>query len=108
MLKVARCDYSQWKSITGRSSARSICRPKWKSQKRTPSSALVCFGFRFRSNNMSEEGPFSLLPAELEMKSGDAQSPALVADMSEQTKTPKITAELSILSVRGFWAFPGP
>ena len=46
-------------------------------------------------------------PAELEMKSGDAASPAIVADMSEQTKTPKIPEELSVLPVRGFVVFPG-
>jgi ATP-dependent Lon protease len=56
---------------------------------------------------MNNEGPFSLEPAELEMKSGDAASPAIVADMSEQTKTPQIPEELSILPVRGFVVFPG-
>ena len=56
---------------------------------------------------MSNEGPFSLVPAELEMKSGDASAPAIVADMSEQSKTPRIPEELSILPVRGFVVFPG-
>jgi len=47
------------------------------------------------------------LPAELEMKSGDASSPAIAADISDQTKTPRIPEELSILPVRGFVVFPG-
>src|SRR5256885_16341890 len=41
------------------------------------------------------------------MKSGDASAPAIVADMSEQTKTSRIPKELSILPVRGFVVFPG-
>jgi ATP-dependent Lon protease len=56
---------------------------------------------------MNEEQPFSLEPAELEMKSGDAGSPAIAADISDQSKTPKIPEELSILPVRGFVVFPG-
>jgi len=46
-------------------------------------------------------------PAELEMKSGDASSPAIVADISDEKRTPKIPEELSILPVRGFVIFPG-
>ena len=46
-------------------------------------------------------------PAELEMKTGDAQSSAIAADISDQSKTPKIPEELSILPVRGFVVFPG-
>jgi ATP-dependent Lon protease len=47
------------------------------------------------------------MPAELEMKSGDAPSSAIAADISDQSKTPRIPAELSILPVRGFVVFPG-
>jgi len=47
------------------------------------------------------------LPAELEMKSGDAPSSAIAADISDQSKAPRIPAELSILPVRGFVVFPG-
>ena len=46
-------------------------------------------------------------PAELEMKSGDAGSPAIAADISDQSKAPRIPEELSILPVRGFVVFPG-
>jgi ATP-dependent Lon protease len=46
-------------------------------------------------------------PAELEMKSGDASSPAIVADISDEKRAPKIPEELSILPVRGFVVFPG-
>jgi ATP-dependent Lon protease len=46
-------------------------------------------------------------PAELEMKSGDASSPAIVADISDEKRTPRIPEELSILPVRGFVVFPG-
>ncbi|HJX97298.1 MAG TPA: endopeptidase La [Chthoniobacterales bacterium] len=56
---------------------------------------------------MNEEQPFFFEPAELEMKSGDASSPAIAADISDQSKTPKIPEELSILPVRGFVVFPG-
>jgi ATP-dependent Lon protease len=56
---------------------------------------------------MNNEGQFSLEPAELEMKSGDASSPAIAADISDQAKTPRIPDELSILPVRGFVVFPG-
>ncbi|MBV9617757.1 MAG: LON peptidase substrate-binding domain-containing protein, partial [Verrucomicrobia bacterium] len=56
---------------------------------------------------MSEEQPFSVQPAELEMKSGDASSPAIAADITDQSRTPKIPEELSILPVRGFVVFPG-
>jgi hypothetical protein len=45
--------------------------------------------------------------AELEMKSGDASTPAIAADISDQSKTPQIPEELSILPVRGFVVFPG-
>jgi ATP-dependent Lon protease len=47
------------------------------------------------------------LPAELEMKSGADQSSAIAADISDQSKTPRIPEELSILPVRGFVVFPG-
>jgi ATP-dependent Lon protease len=56
---------------------------------------------------MTNEHDFSLQPAELEMKSGDASSPAIAADISDQSKAPKIPEELSILPVRGFVVFPG-
>jgi ATP-dependent Lon protease len=56
---------------------------------------------------MSNEQPFSLQPAELEMKSGADQSSAIAADISDQSKTPRIPEELSILPVRGFVVFPG-
>lgn len=56
---------------------------------------------------MSEEQPFSLQPAELEMKSGDATSSAIAADITDQSRTPRIPEELSILPVRGFVVFPG-
>lgn len=56
---------------------------------------------------MNDEQPFSLQPAELEMKSGDATSPAIAADITDQSKTPRIPEELSILPVRGFIVFPG-
>jgi len=55
---------------------------------------------------MNEE-PQIALPAELEMKSGEATSSAIAADISDQAKTPKIPEELSILPVRGFVVFPG-
>ena len=44
---------------------------------------------------MNEE--YFAQPAELEMKSGDASSPAIAADISDQSKAPKIPEELSIL-----------
>ena len=47
------------------------------------------------------------MPAELEMKSGADQSSAIAADISDQSKTPKIPEELAILPVRGFVVFPG-
>jgi ATP-dependent Lon protease len=56
---------------------------------------------------MSEEQPFSLQPAELEMKSGDATSSAIAADITDQSRTPRIPEELSILPVRGFVVLPG-
>ena len=46
-------------------------------------------------------------PAELQMKSGDASSPAIAADISDEKRAPKIPEELSILPVRGFVIFPG-
>ena len=46
-------------------------------------------------------------PAELQMKSGDASSPAIAADISDEKRVPKIPEELSILPVRGFVVFPG-
>src|SRR5947207_9173051 len=54
---------------------------------------------------MNEE--YFAQPAELEMKSGDASSPAIAADISDQSKAPRIPEELSILPVRGFVVFPG-
>jgi ATP-dependent Lon protease len=56
---------------------------------------------------MNNDEPFSVQPAELEMKAGDASSPAIAADISDQSKTPRIPEELSILPVRGFVVFPG-
>ena len=41
------------------------------------------------------------------MKSGDASSSAIAPDISDQSKTPRIPEELSILLVRGFAVFPG-
>src|SRR5437764_9336177 len=41
------------------------------------------------------------------MKSGDGSSSAIAADISDQSKTPRIPEELSILPVRGFVVFPG-
>jgi ATP-dependent Lon protease len=55
---------------------------------------------------MSEQD-FSLTPAELEMKSGAAPTTAIAADVSDDSKTPKIPEELSVLPVRGFVVFPG-
>ena len=59
---------------------------------------------------MTNEEPIEepiAMPAELEMKSGDAGSPAIAADITDQSKAPKIPEELSILPVRGFVIFPG-
>jgi len=56
---------------------------------------------------MTNEEQVFAQPAELEMKSGDAGSPAIAADISDQSKTPRIPEELSILPVRGFVVFPG-
>lgn len=56
---------------------------------------------------MTNEEQIFAQPAELEMKSGDAGSPAIAADISDQAKTPRIPEELSILPVRGFVVFPG-
>lgn len=53
------------------------------------------------------EQDFSLEPAELEMKAGADPTSAIAADMSDDSKTPKIPEELSILPVRGFVIFPG-
>jgi len=47
------------------------------------------------------------VPADLEMKSSDTSSSAIAADISDQSKTPRIPEELSILPVRGFVVFPG-
>ena len=55
---------------------------------------------------MTDEEPIAM-PAEVEMKSSDASSPAIAADISNQSKTPRIPEELSILPVRGFVVFPG-
>jgi ATP-dependent Lon protease len=56
---------------------------------------------------MTNEEQFSVHPAELEMKSGADPTTAIAADMSDDTKVPKIPEELSILPVRGFVVFPG-
>jgi len=55
---------------------------------------------------MMNEEPIAM-PAELEMKSGEAPSSAIAADISDQGKAPRIPEELSILPVRGFVVFPG-
>jgi len=55
---------------------------------------------------MTNKEPIAM-PADLKMKSGDASSPAIAADISDQTKAPRIPEELSILPVRGFVVFPG-
>ena len=55
---------------------------------------------------MMNEEPIAM-PAELEMKSGEAPSSAIAADISDQSKTPRIPEELSILPLRGFVVFPG-
>src|SRR5437764_7921574 len=41
------------------------------------------------------------------MKSGDGSSSAIAADITDQSKAPRIPVELSILPVRGFVVFPG-
>ena len=46
------------------------------------------------------------LPAELEMKSSTG-SPAIAADVTDESRVPQIPDELSILPVRGFVVFPG-
>jgi ATP-dependent Lon protease len=56
---------------------------------------------------MTNEEKFSVQPAELEMKSGDAGNPAIAAGITDQSKAPPIPEELSILPVRGFVVFPG-
>ena len=56
---------------------------------------------------MTNDEQIFVAPAELEMKSGDASSPAIVADISDEKRAPKIPEELSILPVRGFVVFPG-
>src|SRR6266849_9567889 len=45
------------------------------------------------------------VPAELEMKS--STGPTIAADMTDESRTPQIPEELSILPVRGFVVFPG-
>src|SRR5437588_4346093 len=55
---------------------------------------------------MMNEEPIAM-PANLERKSGDAPSSAIAADISDQSKTPRIPEELSILPLRGFVVFPG-
>src|SRR5436853_6653643 len=55
---------------------------------------------------MMNEEPIAM-PANLEMKSGDAPSSAIAADISDQSQTPRIPEELSILPMRGFVVFPG-
>jgi len=47
------------------------------------------------------------LPAELEMKSSNTGSPAIAADVTDESRVPQIPEELSILPVRGFVVFPG-
>ena len=56
---------------------------------------------------MTNDEQIFAAPAELEMKSGDGSSPAIVADISDEKRAPKIPDELSILPVRGFVVFPG-
>ena len=56
---------------------------------------------------MTDEEQIFAQPAELEMKSGDAPATAIAADISDDSKAPKIPEELSILPVRGFVVFPG-
>src|SRR2546423_12849939 len=56
---------------------------------------------------MTNEEQVFAQPAELEMKSGDASSPAIAADITDQSKAPRIPEKLSILPVRGFVVFPG-
>ncbi|HWY50571.1 MAG TPA: endopeptidase La [Chthoniobacterales bacterium] len=56
---------------------------------------------------MTNEEQVFAQPAELEMKSSDAPSAAIAADISDQSKAPRIPEELSILPVRGFVVFPG-
>jgi ATP-dependent Lon protease len=46
------------------------------------------------------------MPAELEMKSSGS-SPAIAADVTDESRVPQIPEELSILPVRGFVVFPG-
>jgi ATP-dependent Lon protease len=46
------------------------------------------------------------MPAELEMKSSGT-SPAIAADVTDESRVPQIPEELSILPVRGFVVFPG-
>jgi len=55
---------------------------------------------------MSDEQQIAA-PAELEMKSGADPTTAIAADISDQSKTPRIPEELSILPVRGFVVSPG-
>jgi ATP-dependent Lon protease len=55
---------------------------------------------------MSDEQQIAA-PAELEMKSGADPTTAIAADISGDSKTPRIPEELSILPVRGFVVFPG-
>jgi ATP-dependent Lon protease len=55
---------------------------------------------------MSDEQQIAA-PPELEMKSGADPTTAIAADISDQSKTPRIPEELSILPVRGFVVSPG-
>ena len=56
---------------------------------------------------MTNEEQVFAQPAEVQMKSGDASSPAIAADIGDEKRVPKIPEELSILPVRGFVVFPG-
>src|SRR5262249_47911164 len=58
------------------------------------------------NQTMTNEEQFSLPSAELEMKSGNGQT-TIAADVTDQTRVPRIPEELSILPVRGFVVFPG-
>src|SRR5262249_16233944 len=55
---------------------------------------------------MTNEEQFSLPSSELEMKSGNGQT-TIAADVTDETRLPRIPEELSILPVRGFVVFPG-
>ena len=54
---------------------------------------------------MINEEPIAM-PADLEMKSGNGQT-TIAADISSESKAPRIPEKLSILPLRGFVVFPG-